>query len=681
VLTADPNEYRGMLEDAVRAATGRAVAIGDVDLALSLTPTIVLKDVTLANVPGGSRPQMVEAERLEVQMALLPLLSGEFDAKRFVLRSADILLEADSTGAGNWNFETGEGEATAAIRLLQLGRVAIEDSTVAFRDAGTGETETFRIERLTARQAEPAAPVEVSVDSVINGQPVKFAGTLGALRLLEGSTPYPIDLSGEVAGLAASLTGEIARPLEGKGYSLRLTASGPSLAGLGAMTAADLPPGSPVDVTASVEDADGAIRFRDIAGRIGGSDVRGEAIVRPGQPNWRIEAQLAAAHLDLQDFLQPRADGAGLNDPRLFSARPLPHRWIGKIDMAARLTADEVVYGEHVLTNAGLDAVIADGRLTLTDFRFGYGGGNVAMRGSLDINAPAPVWELQTSARRLAAGEFLQRAVGFTLVGGGRADIEGALTASGRSLRELAMTAAGSLGTSIVDGRLNDDLLRLFLTDLTQAVSFDGGGARLQCLTATFAVEDGVARSRQFVADTGAAVVTGAGNISLRDETIAMRFEPAARDVSLAALAVPVDVTGPLADPAVTPDAIAATTNVAVGAASMATAGLADAVLGLVGAEPLLADTPVASCAALPAAATPAKSKTTASSKTTAPQTQEATTAAPRKKTKKKKKSTGEQLLDDAGAVLNNVGNSIGDFLEDSTSPRNSRKPQGNKQK
>jgi len=346
LLSADPNEYRGTLEDAIRDATGRAVTIGSVDLAISLTPTVVLQDVTLANASWGSRPRMIAADRLEVQMSLLPLLRGEFDAKRFVLRGADILLEVDGSGAGNWIFDGGAGAAASdGVSLPQLGRVTVEDSTLAYRDAATGDTERIQVRQLTARQLDPAAPVDIDIDAELNGQPVRLAGTLGPLHLLDRNAPYPVDFSGEVAGLAVSVVGEIAQPQQARGYALNLTLKGPSLAGIGAMTATELPPGGPVDVAARIEDADAGIRFRDLAGRIGNSDLAGTVTVLPGSPNWRIDADLTSANLDLHDFILPREDdGVAVNDPRIFTARPLPHRWIGRIDMNAKLAAQKILH-------------------------------------------------------------------------------------------------------------------------------------------------------------------------------------------------------------------------------------------------------------------------------------------------------------------------------------------------
>jgi hypothetical protein len=216
-----------------------------------------------------------------------------------------------------------------------------------------------------------------------------------------------------------------------------------------------------------------------------------------------------------------------------------------------------------------------------------------------------------------------------------------------------------------------------------------GGSAQLRCMTAIYDFTDGNGQARTFVADTGAAVVNGVGAVSLRSETIDMTFEPAAKDLSLAALAVPVHVTGPLGSPDVTPDPVRATANVAGSAAGLATGGLAGAVLGAVGVDVALDRAPIASCATLPGsiAATPQQGTESvqqpAAVETTPPaatQTQPATTAAPAKKTKKAaRKSTTDQILDGASDVVDNVGSALGDVFGGSSSSGKPKKPQGSK--
>ena len=695
LFSADPNDYRGVFESTLQSATGRDVTIGRIEFAVSLSPTIVLEDVTLANAAWGSRPQMVAADRVEVQLALLPLVRGEFRGKRFVLHGADILLETDAAGQGNWDLDAVDGTATPAggarpTTLPQLARLTIEDSTLFYRDGVTGETERFDLARVTARPGDMESLLAVDVDTVVNGQPVSLAGSIGGLDLLESAVPYPVDLAGDVAGLKVTLKGEVAHPLEARGYSLSLTASGGSLDGLGSMLAMDLPPGRPVQLTAILDDAESAIRIHDIAAQVGRSDASGEITLRPGEPNWHLDVNLAANQIGLDDFIPANSGGdSGFDDPRMFPAEPLPYRWMRNIDITGRVAADHVAHGGTPMTGATLEGSLAAGRLTIDRLHFGYAGGEVALSATGDVNPPAPVWTLQGSGQRLAGGETLGQLFGLTMISGGHADLEVNVSASGGSLRDIAETLAGGAGMSVTNGHINDDLMRLFLTDLTQAVSLRGGSAQLRCMTAIYDFTDGNGRARTFVADTGAAVVNGVGAVSLRSETIDMTFEPAAKDVSLAALAVPVHVTGPLGNPAVTPDPVRATANVAGSAAGLATGGLAGAVLGAVGVDVALDNAPIASCAALPGSGAPIPQQGTdslqqpAAAKATQPaatQTQPATTAAPTTKTKKAaRKSTTEEILDGASDVVDNVGSALGDVFGGSSSSGKSKKPQGSK--
>src|SRR5271165_776949 len=76
LATLDPNSYKSQIIAAVQSATGRELTIGGrISLSLSLRPTLQVSDVSLSNPPGFSRPQMVTLQLLDLQLALIPLLS------------------------------------------------------------------------------------------------------------------------------------------------------------------------------------------------------------------------------------------------------------------------------------------------------------------------------------------------------------------------------------------------------------------------------------------------------------------------------------------------------------------------------------------------------------------------------------------------------------------------------
>ena len=55
---------------------------------------------------------MATIKRIEVQLSLLPLLSGGIEVQRFVLIEPDVLLEKNAKGKGNWEI----GAASAPVQ-------------------------------------------------------------------------------------------------------------------------------------------------------------------------------------------------------------------------------------------------------------------------------------------------------------------------------------------------------------------------------------------------------------------------------------------------------------------------------------------------------------------------------------------------------------------------------------
>ena len=73
--TYDYNKLKPLVSPLVEEATGRKLSLGGtVDVKFGFAPALVVTDMALANVSWGSQPQMVEIERLQVQVLLLPLL-------------------------------------------------------------------------------------------------------------------------------------------------------------------------------------------------------------------------------------------------------------------------------------------------------------------------------------------------------------------------------------------------------------------------------------------------------------------------------------------------------------------------------------------------------------------------------------------------------------------------------
>ena len=122
--------FRDRSADAVRrvvvprleAITDRDVSItGDFDLIPALTPTLAAEGLVIANAPWGSRPAMLKAERVELELQLLPLLlQRDVFIARLALVGADVLLERGPDGQTNWQFERARPEQAKRPRELLL---------------------------------------------------------------------------------------------------------------------------------------------------------------------------------------------------------------------------------------------------------------------------------------------------------------------------------------------------------------------------------------------------------------------------------------------------------------------------------------------------------------------------------------------------------------------------------
>src|SRR5690242_13876830 len=148
--TTDFDQYRPLIAAEVKAVTGRDLEIaGKFHLAFSLTPTVSASDVRFANAPWGSRPDMARLDRLEAEIKLLPLLSGTLAIRQVRLIGADILLETDKAGLGNWLFQSAatapSSSGGAANAPPTIDGLSIKNSVLTFRDGQTGVSQQMKI--------------------------------------------------------------------------------------------------------------------------------------------------------------------------------------------------------------------------------------------------------------------------------------------------------------------------------------------------------------------------------------------------------------------------------------------------------------------------------------------------------------------------------------------------------
>ena len=196
LLNLDFNQYKPEIAQAAKSATGRDLSInGDLSLALSLNPSIVVEGVTLANAQWGSKPQMLTVKRFEGQVGLLDVLSGNVQVQKLVLIEPTILLETDASGRGNWVFDgvpaAGESSGSASgegAPALSVSNVRIENARIEYRDGVTGQSTVLAISAIEATSGGPDQPITLAISAALNAVAVEASGSVGPIAdLLPGA--------------------------------------------------------------------------------------------------------------------------------------------------------------------------------------------------------------------------------------------------------------------------------------------------------------------------------------------------------------------------------------------------------------------------------------------------------------------------------------------------------------
>jgi AsmA family protein len=309
----DFNQYKGLITEQAKAATGRELKItGNLDLRIGFTPAIVVEEVSFANASWGSRPDMVKLRRLDVEVALFPLIFRQIQVNRLILVQPDILLETDLKGTGNWAL----GAAAAPVPPKQptgektvlpgvaVQRLRIEKGALTFRDGKTRRVSNLAIDRLDVEAKDLASPLTIDLSAAYNGKPFTLAGTVGALGDLQApSKPYPVKLAFKIGEATTEVEGTIAKPMEATGLDLALTAKGPELAELATLADQKLPPVGPFVVKAKVTGSMQALSVAGIDASVGKAEqvlVKATGSVKDALNARGIDIRVAVESKDLK---------------------------------------------------------------------------------------------------------------------------------------------------------------------------------------------------------------------------------------------------------------------------------------------------------------------------------------------------------------------------------------------
>jgi uncharacterized protein involved in outer membrane biogenesis len=278
LATYDYNELKPWVSRMVKDATGRELGLdGEVDFTMGLSPTLVVTDVTFGNASWGSQPQMIKIERLMAQVRLFPLLFKNLELKHINLDGAEVLLETDSKGQGNWDFGGADGPEKTVTAFkpakANIDSIRINNLSLAFRQGKTGAVKRFTLERLDVTEQGAGDVQTLDLKAEYSGQPVVLSGTIGLLRDVFARRRFALQLSGELANTAFKLNGAIDDVLQLQGIDVEAQLNGENLAAIGTDLEIRLPQTATFNVKGHLKGSRDALKLEGIKGDLSGSHI------------------------------------------------------------------------------------------------------------------------------------------------------------------------------------------------------------------------------------------------------------------------------------------------------------------------------------------------------------------------------------------------------------------------
>lgn len=670
--SVDFNQYKGLVAQKVEEATGRKLTIaGDVHLNIfTLTPGVAVDNVTFANAPWGTRPDMLKLKRLDVQVALLPLLSKQIEVKRLVLVSPDILLETNAKGEGNWVFSKAAPAAQPAkpapasgapAALPIVNKVSIQNGVLTYIDGVTHKKTVLDLDNLSAQANSSSSPLTIAVNGKYNGNPFSIDGTVGPMGELQApSKPYPVDITAEAGGAKVKLSGTIAKPMQAKGFNLDVSVNGSNVADLGALTGSAMPKIGPYSLAAHLGEAQGGIKVEHLKAALGKSDLAGDALLLQGKTP-TLKGTFSSKLIDLAELSAAAGGGAkaaekpaapsggGKGGGKLFSDAPLKLDGLKAANADVKLSAQTVKTPNGVeLHNVVAGLALNNGLLTLKPVTADMANGKLSADVVVDARQPQAGVTVDAKANNIDLGALVKE-MKINQKIEGKANFDSAIKGSGSSVHGIMAGLNGHTDFAMGESHIDNTYMKILFADLAKAVIGGGDASKINCVLSHFDINKGVAVSKALIMDTDTVTMRGSGDINLGTEQIDMVLTPDPKEVSLVNLAIPVKITGPLTSPSFVPDAAAVAKKAGEAVIGTMTGGAAGALLG-----PLLGGGESGSSASTQPASGPANPcEALASGKPvkTAPAKPAAAT--------KPAQSPAEKATEGAGKALEGVGKTL----------------------
>lgn len=534
------------LAQAVRQASGLEVQFtGKPRLELLPQMLVRFEDVTLSGPDGP----IAQVPVIIVRAGPQDLLARRFAPRAIELVRPNIQLTVSPEGTGNWTPEAG-----AALNPVGVPAILISEGNLTFLDERSGDR--FEATSVDARlfPADDGRGIGVEAALVWNDDRLQLSAFVkDAAAAATDGTPADITVHG--SRMNFSFSGQ-ARLDQGLALSGQMDVEVPDLIDLANWTGFALPPSAtalrfsasgPFDIRTA------RVGFRQADYQLNGMNAKGDVMLYTSGRQPLLTASLNFNRLDLDAFSAKASADLDWSDARIDLSG------LSAIDLDLKMAAREMQWRDIQATAARLNVEVKQGALTaqLRQAKLGNGTAEATLSLAMAGDLPKLGFKLQTkSADATQIGKWLFGTSQIT----GACDMTLDVTAQGESTRALSAALSGS-GTVALTGSIADvDVLGLMgavgQKVITGWAPVKGVNTKLDRLSASFTIADGIAETKDLVFQNANVKLTAAGRVDFLRGFMDFQSTPELMAAEIGTSILPVDLItrGPWANPKFYPD-------------------------------------------------------------------------------------------------------------------------------
>jgi AsmA protein len=568
----------------VKERTGRELRIGS-DAKLAIFPSIAIEatDVALSNPGGLDAGALVSMGEIKVDLALMPLISGDINVERFVLVKPVIALAIDSEGRPNWDFSSGEapaGEAaggsgtpSGGVGSVRLGKIEVVEGELSYADARAGAAHKASNINFALALPDLASPLKATGAADWNGETVKLDIDLGSPQDLMDGKATPLAATVNAPHIGTAFKGSISAINGNLVITGDVEAKTPSLRELARWSGNPLAPGNGLEafsMTSKVNYADSTITASDAKISLDGMNAQGSAVVALGGERPSVRGNLGVDRIDVNSYLGGGSSGSGAGasggSRGGWSEAALDFSGLAAVDADLKLAANAIAYKQIQIGKSALEVAIASGKLTAKLTQMALYGGSGSGTLTLDGGAKTPALAANLAIGGIDARPLLTDAMGMKwLEGTGELAVN--VAAQGASQRQMVGSLGGNAKLLFTNGAIRGINIPQMMRSLgsTPLTGWSGGESQktdFSSFSASFRIAKGVASNSDMQMVGPLVRMTGAGTISMPPQSIDYKVRPKlvaslegqGGALDLSGLDIPVIIKGPWSNPQIYPD-------------------------------------------------------------------------------------------------------------------------------